>query len=204
MNKRAKNKSKRKSSDVKKSRMKSSKTDQVNLQEVRLKSESVFQGHFLQVFRDQVRLPDGTETSREYIKHPGAAMVIPVLGEDVLLVRQYRYSLGQEFLEFPAGKIDAGESSLETAHRELLEETGLRARKMKFIQRIHPVIGYSNEFIDLYLATGITRTERQLDHGEFVEPVEISIKKLNAMVKQGKITDVKTLIGIFWLNQLRR
>lgn len=176
--------------------------DDSHLVEIKVTSEQVFSGKFLKVFRDEVRLPDGNPAHREYLTHPGAAMIIPVLGDNVLMVRQYRYSVGQVFLEFPAGKIDRGETSLQTAQRELLEETGLKTDDIRFVQRIHPVIGYSNEYIDIYISRNHTRVQSQLDHGEFVEAVELPMSKVLKMAEQGELTDVKTLIGVLLLPKL--
>jgi ADP-ribose pyrophosphatase len=176
-----------------------------HLMEKVLSSRQIFKGRFLKVEQDQVMAPDGREYTREYILHPGAAMMIPLLPNgNVVMVHQYRHAVKQVFLEFPAGKRDKGEDSLVTAKRELLEETGYVAKDWRYLTQIHPVIGYSNEHIDLYLAKDLTKSEQRLDHGEFLEVVEMSPAELMKQVHAGKITDVKTQIGVFWLDKILR
>jgi ADP-ribose pyrophosphatase len=176
-----------------------------HLMEKVLSSRQIFKGRFLKVEQDQVMAPDGREYTREYILHPGAAMMIPLLPNgNVVMVHQYRHAVKQVFLEFPAGKRDKGEDSLVTAKRELLEETGYVAKDWRSLTQIHPVIGYSNEHIDLYLAKDLTKSEQRLDHGEFLEVVEMAPAELMKQVYAGKITDVKTQIGVFWLDKILR
>jgi ADP-ribose pyrophosphatase len=174
-----------------------------NLTEVKIQEDLVWKGNFLEIKRDLVSLPNGKQTSREYINHQGAALVIPMLSSDrVLMVRQFRYPLNKVFLEFPSGKIDQGESSEQTAHRELKEETGYEAKNLKFLTTIHPVIGYADEKIDLYLAQNITQiAELQLDDEEFLELIEIEVKELPMFIKNGLLSDVKTQIAAFWLEK---
>lgn len=165
-----------------------------------LSSQIVFEGNFLKVIRDQVQLPNGHLSSREYIKHSGAAMVIPLISPDkVLMIYQYRHAVGKVFLEFPAGKCDAGEKTTQTADRELQEEVGLRAQKMTLLTHIHPVIGYSNEQIDLFLAENLSPVSHHLDPDELLETVEISLAELEQKIWNNEITDVKTQIGAHWL-----
>lgn len=172
------------------------------LMEQTLSTERVFQGNYLKIERDKVKAPDGKIYTREYILHPGAAMVIPLLANgNVVMVKQYRHAVGQVFLEFPAGKRDKGEESAITADRELREETGYQANNLKFLTRIHPVIGYSNELIDIYIATELEKFDQKLDEGEFLELVEISPKQLMDQVFLGNVSDVKTQIGAFWLEK---
>lgn len=174
-----------------------------HLREQVLHSERVFDGGFLHINRDTVRLPDGHETWREYVVHPGAVMVIPLLDRQrVVMERQWRHPLGRSFIEFPAGKIDPGESPLETARRELFEETGFRAATLDYLCTINNAISYSNEHIDIYLATDLTAGERQLDKGEFLEVVTLAPVEILAAVRDGTITDVKTVIGAFWLEKV--
>ena len=174
-----------------------------NLKETCLSTEQVYDGHFLKVQRDLVRLPDGRTTHREYIKHPGAVVILPLFADgSVLLERQYRYPLHRVFIEFPAGKIDPGEDPLVCAKRELLEETGYTATDWHFLCSIHNAIAYSDERLDIYLARGLTAGERQLDEGEFLDIFKAPLTDLLSWVRDGSVTDVKTVIGAFWLDKL--
>ena len=160
----------------------------------------VLKGHFLHAFRDQVRLPNGDITTREYVVHPGAVMIIAMLDDGRLVMeRQYRYPVKQVMIEFPAGKLDAGEDRLACAQRELLEETGYRAKEWAHAGVLHPVISYSTEFIDIWFARGLTLGERRLDEGEFLDVFTASLDELLAWSREGKLTDAKTLTGLLWL-----
>jgi ADP-ribose pyrophosphatase len=171
--------------------------------EIQTSSVTVYKGNFLTVMRDGIRLPDGKSATREYIDHPGAVMIIPLLDDGrVLLERQYRYPIGQVMIEFPAGKLDAGEDPLACAARELREETGYTVREFFFITRIHPVISSSTEVIDIYLARGLTAGPSDLDDGEFLETFKVEVRTLLDWVRSGKVSDVKTIIGTFWLEKL--
>lgn len=160
----------------------------------------VLKGHFLHAFRDQVRLPNGDITTREYVIHPGAVMIIALLDDGRLVMeRQYRYPVKQVMMEFPAGKLDAGEDRLACAQRELLEETGYRAKEWAHAGVLHPVISYSTEFIDIWFARGLSLGERRLDEGEFLDVFTASLDELLAWSREGKLTDAKTLTGLLWL-----
>jgi ADP-ribose pyrophosphatase len=166
--------------------------------------ETLVQGRFLQVLRDTVRLPDGGQATREYVVHPGAVMIIPVLDDGrVVLERQYRYPVGRAMIEFPAGKLDAGESPQACAERELFEETGYRAAEWAHAGVLHPVISYSTEFIDIWFARGLVAGERQLDAGEFLDVFTLPVDELLAACRDGRVTDAKTLTGALWLQNLR-
>ena len=142
---------------------------------------------------------------REYIRHPGAVVILPLFDDgSVLLERQFRYPLDQVFVEFPAGKIDAGEDTLACAKRELQEETGYVARDWQFVCTIHNAIAYSDEHLEIYLARGLEAGERKLDDGEFLDIFKAPLPELLEMVRQGKVTDVKTVIGAFWLEKIPR
>jgi ADP-ribose pyrophosphatase len=175
----------------------------LHLKEVQVDSEVAYDGHFLKVQRDTVRLPDGKHSKREYIRHPGAVVVLPLLDDgSVLLERQFRYPLHDVFIEFPAGKIDPGEDPLACAKRELEEETGYTATDWRFVCTIHNAIAYSDEHLDIYLARGLTAGERRLDDGEFLETFIATVPEMLTWVREGKITDVKTVIGTFWLDRI--
>ncbi|MCC7058644.1 MAG: NUDIX hydrolase [Burkholderiaceae bacterium] len=173
-----------------------------DLRETRIDSEVVFRGSFLEVRRDRVRLPDGQPTSREYVVHPGAAAMVPVFADQrVLIERQFRYPLGTTFVEVPAGKLDPGESALQTARRELVEETGYRAREWAFLTRLHTAIGFSDEVIDVFLCRDLVHTGQHLDDGEFLEIEIVTLGWLIDELRAGRLTDVKTQIVTFWLER---
>lgn len=163
--------------------------------------EQVFDGNLLKVYRDDVRLPDGSHGQREYIKHPGAVAIVPLFDDgSILLERQFRYPHHKVFIEVPAGKLEPGEPHLETAKRELLEETGYAAREWKHLATIHTAIAYTNEAIDLFIARQLEKTGgAQLDAGEFVETMVVPFDEAIAMVKDGRITDAKTVAALLWV-----
>lgn len=166
-------------------------------------SEDILQGDFLQVRRDTVRLPDGSQATREYVIHPGAVMIVAQLDDGrVVLERQYRYPVQAVMIEFPAGKLDAGEASLACARRELLEETGYTAREWARAGVLHPVISYSTEFIDIWFARGLTPGERKLDAGEFLDVFTATPAELLGWCAGGQVTDAKTLSGMLWLQNV--
>jgi ADP-ribose pyrophosphatase len=159
----------------------------------------VYEGSLLKVYRDIVRLPDGSEGSREYIKHPGAVAIL-ALTEDrqLLLERQYRYPSRREFIEIPAGKLEPGEPHLATAKRELLEETGYEAGEWTSLCTVDTAIGYTDERIELFLAGKLIKKTRKLDPGEFLEIFLLPFDDAVAMVRDGRISDVKTVAAILW------
>ena len=164
----------------------------------------VYRGHFLDVRRDEVRLPDGAISVREYIVHPGAVMVVPLLDDGRLVVeRQYRYPMGRAMLEFPAGKLDEGEAPLACAVRELAEETGYHASEWARAGMMHNAIAYSTEGIEVWFARGLTCGEQRLDVGEFLDVVIVSEDELNRLAGHGELTDGKTLVGLLWLERWR-
>lgn len=175
------------------------------LKETTLDSEPVFQGRFLHIQRDTVSLPGGQRASREYVIHPGAAMVIPLLDDgQVVVERQYRYPLQRAMIEFPAGKLDGGESSWCCAQRELLEETGYQAAEWAYAGVLHPVISYATEFIDIWFARGLTQHTRCLDDGEFLDVLTVTPEVLTEACRTGVVTDAKTLTGMLWLQNVLR
>lgn len=164
-----------------------------------LSSKTVYRGNLLHVLEDEVRLPDGRHARREYIRHPGAVMIVPLLDRDtVIMVRQFRYPLRRHFYELPAGKIDPGEEPLATAQRELREECGYEAKVWRHLTTVHPCIGYSDERIELYLARELTRVGGALDEEEFLEVLHVPLKEALDWLRQGKITEVKALVGLLW------
>ncbi|MEX0638559.1 MAG: NUDIX hydrolase [Burkholderiales bacterium] len=166
-----------------------------------LQGELVFSGRLLEVHRDRVRLPDGSEGVREYIRHPGAVAIVALFDDGrVLLERQFRYPLGREFIEIPAGKLEPGEAHLATAKRELLEETGYVAAEWRRLGLIHNAIGYSDEGIEIWAARGLELREQQLAEGEFLEVFTLPLAEAQAMARDGRITDVKTIAGLLWLD----
>lgn len=170
-----------------------------------LTSRTAFSGRLLTVKEDEVELPDGARARREYILHPGAVVVIPMLDADTLLLEhQFRYPLRRHFLELPAGKIESGESPEETARRELLEETGYRAREWSFLTTLHPCVGYSDERIELFLARDLAFEGHPGEDDEFIETVNMSIDEALARIFSREITEAKTILGVLWADRLRR
>ena len=173
------------------------------LKETQLSTEQIYKGSLLDVRRDEVSLPNGKTSSREYIKHPGAACIIPVLPDGkIALIKQYRYPVQSEMIELPAGKLDTGEKPEVCARRELEEEIGYSAGKLTFVCNIHPAIGFASEIMWIYLAEDLVKTTENTDHDEFLEIMPTSLAEAVKMVWDGKITDVKTIIGLLWAERL--
>ena len=174
-----------------------------HLRERAVRREQLLLGNFLQVVRDTVRLPDGGESYREFILHPGAVSIVALLDDGrVVLERQYRHPVGRVMIEFPAGKLNAGEDSQVCAQRELLEETGYTAREWVRAGTMHPCIGYADEVIEIWFARGLTRGSRQLDEGEFLDVITATPAELLAWCRQGQVTDGKTLSCALWLQNV--
>ena len=177
-------------------------SDDTHLVEHQVSSQTLLSGGFLEVRRDTVRLPDGRAATREFIEHPGAVAVIPMLDDGrLVLVRQHRYPVGKVLLEWPAGKLDPHESTWACAQRELQEETGYTAAEWAFAGEMHNAAAYSTESIWLWFARGLKSGPTRLDDGEFVETVALSLPELLALDAQGALLDVKTLVGLHWLQQ---
>jgi ADP-ribose pyrophosphatase len=175
-----------------------------HLAETLIESSQVFKGSLLDVRLDRVRLPDGNEATREYVRHQGAVVIIPVQDDgELIFERQFRHPLGRSMIEFPAGKIESGEPVEDTARRELLEETGFIARKWRHIGVMHPCVGYSDERIEIFLARGLEQQGGQnLDQGEFVDLLTLTLEEAATAVREGVITDAKTIAALFWAEKV--
>ncbi|MAD51614.1 MAG: ADP-ribose pyrophosphatase [Candidatus Marinimicrobia bacterium] len=173
------------------------------LKETQLSTEQIYKGTLLDVRRDEITLPNGKTSAREYIKHPGAACMIPVLPDgNIALIKQYRYPVQSEMIELPAGKLDPGEKPEACAKRELEEEIGYSAGKLTFVCNIHPAIGFASEKMWIYLAEDLVKTVENTDHDEFLVLMPTHLDDAIKMVWDGKITDVKTIIGLLWAERL--
>lgn len=174
----------------------------MDLEETCIDTTVVYDGSLLHVHRDMVRLPDGAVSVREYVSHPGAVAVLALLDNgNLIMERQYRYPLHREFFEIPAGKIDCGEDILATGQRELLEETGYVASEWVHLTTTYPCIGYGDERIEYFLARKLIKQPANLDDGEHLEVFELPFKDAMEWMRQGKISDSKTIIGLFWLEK---
>jgi len=174
-----------------------------HLREFGVTREEVFAGKLLHVRRDTVRLPDGKQATREFVVHPGAVVMIAELPNGKLLFeRQFRYPLDRVFLELPAGKIHPGEDILLTARRELQEETGYVAESWHYLGVIHPCIGYSDERIEIFFARGLSHVGHALDDGEFLDVHEIDLAEALEAVRDGRLTDGKSVAGLLWAERV--
>ena len=174
-----------------------------NLEEKPIKSKIVFQGELFDMHRDEVLLPNGESGVREWINHPGAVCCIPILPDgEIALIKQYRYALKKEMIELPAGKLDKNEIPEECALRELEEEIGYKVRKLTLLTKIHPAGGFANENMWLFLAESLVKTQSNLDSDEFLELIPTKLDNALEMVWSGKITDVKTIIGLIWAQRI--
>jgi ADP-ribose pyrophosphatase len=173
-----------------------------HLKEETLDSRLAFEGRFLKLYQDTVRAPDGHVGVREYVRHPGAVTIVPLLDDGrVVLERQFRHPIGKVMIEIPAGKIDPGESLLACAERELLEETGYSAKTWVHLGGFHNAFGYSDEKIEVFLARGLTVSETSQDAGEVIEIFTAPWQQVADWIRDGTVTDVKTIIGIGWLEK---
>jgi len=180
-----------------------------DLKEEKLSSTEIYTGDLLHVFKDEIKLPDGRQSAREWIKHPGASAIVPVFTSgEVMMLRQYRYPVQEILWEVPAGKIDRDETHLQAAERELFEETGLKAGNLHYLGFCYPAVGYSNEAIHIYAATELQELKNDTDEDEFVIPQKILFKEAIAMIDKGEITDGKTIVSLMkawrWWNEIRK
>lgn len=170
------------------------------LTETTVSAETIYHNHFVKVRQEAVTLPGGESSTRFVFPHRGACAMIPLDHDgNIVLERQWRHPLRKAFWEIPAGKIDDEEDELTCAKRELHEECGLSAAKWKRLGLINNAIGYSDEHIVIYLAEELTYGKQELDPGEYLELYRVPFEEALAMCLDGRITDVKTLVGIFWL-----
>ena len=175
-----------------------------HLVERTIDTTTVYRGHFLHVRQARVRLPDDSEAWREFIVHPGAVVMVPMLDDGRLVIeRQYRYPMGRVMTEFPAGKLSGNEPPIECAVRELAEETGYTAREWARAGVLHNAIAYSDEFIEVWFARGLQGGVRHLDEGEFLDVGTASADELDAMAARGELTDAKSLVALMWLQNWR-
>jgi ADP-ribose pyrophosphatase len=174
----------------------------MDLKETCIETALVYEGDFIRVRKDSVRLPDNSVSSREYLNHPGAVAVLAILDNgNLVMERQFRYAPQREFIELPAGKIEQGEDILLCAQRELLEETGYVAREWIHLTTAWPCIGYADERMEYFMARGLTHQGSKLDEGEFLEVFELSLPEAIEWIRQGKINESKTIVGLFWLEK---
>lgn len=170
---------------------------QKQLTEKKMSSKHVFDGKLLQVYVDDVQLPDGTTSTRDWIKHPGASSVVPVFEDGtIMLLKQFRYPPRKIFIEVPAGKLDEGEAPVKTAERELLEETGISCASISEAGSFFPAIGYADEEIFVFVAWGLNEQAKNVDDDEFLLNHRVSFADALEMIATGEISDAKTICSI--------
>ncbi len=168
-----------------------------------LDTTELYNGRVFRVTRDSVLLENGNTSTREIVHHHGGACVVALTAQrEVYLVRQYRYAIGREMWELPAGKLEQGEDPFEAAKRELGEEAGLAADHWRPLGAFYPTVGYCTEAIHMYLATGLHQGDLHLDDDEFLEPYKVSLDEMVARVMSGEIQDSKTIVGVLKAKQL--
>ena len=173
------------------------------LLEEQIGSSIAYSGNFLTLRKDIARLSDGSLHSREYVSHPGASAIAAVFDDHrMLVVRQYRYPMGKVYVEIPAGKIDAGETALQTAKRELVEETGYSANRWAHLTDIHPAIGFASEVIKIYLAQDLSAGQAKPDEGELLNVEIVTFGWMMDELKAHRLPDVKTQIAVSWLERV--
>ena len=168
----------------------------MNKEEKQLKENLIYNGKIIKLYNDDVICPNGIKTTREYIVHPGGVCILPIIGEYVLLIKQFRYAYRKELYELPAGKLEKGEAPLEAAKRELEEETGYKADNFISLGHVYPTCGYSSEIIYLYLAKDFVKTETHLDEDEVIELEYVPLNEVKNMIADGRIKDAKTIASV--------
>ena len=168
-----------------------------------VRKNRIYKGKAVDFYNDEVRLPNGQSATREYLGHPGAAAVLPFLDKNrVILVKQYRYPIGEVTYEIPAGKLDKGETPLECATRELEEETGFKAKMIEKLISFYPSTAFSNELLHVFAAFGLKKGKNKPDEDEFVSAVSVNFKEALEMVRRGKIRDSKTVIALLYFENI--
>lgn len=162
----------------------------------------VFQNRILTLDNETFILPSGVKATFAVVRHPGAVAIVPMLNSrDVVLIRQYRHAVGGYLYEIPAGTLERGEAPLSCAKRELIEETGYRASRLKKLATFYTAPGFCNELMHLYLATGLRPAKGDQDTDEVIRPVKVPLKKIGSMIKSGRIRDAKSLVGLMWITR---
>jgi ADP-ribose pyrophosphatase len=179
--------------------------DDPKLVEKLVRKNKVYDGKSVDFCVDEIELPDGGKATREYLDHPGAVGVVPLLPDGrVVMVRQYRYPVGEVTLELPAGKLDAGEDPLACVRRELEEETGYSASTIVPLLDYWPTPAFANEVLHLYVAEGLKEGKFNPDDDEFIEKVELPLDEALDLARRGLIKDSKTLVGLLAYAAWRR
>ncbi len=168
----------------------------MNLKEEKISGEIVYEGSFLKLHKDKVLCPNGNISYREYIHHPGAAAILVKVQDKFMLEKQYRYPVSEVTLEIPAGKLDLNESPLDAAKRELEEETGYKASNLMYLGKIHTTVGFTDEVIYIYYTDELTKTKTNFDSDELILLSYHSFDEIKEMIRNGEITDSKTIAAI--------
>lgn len=172
-----------------------------DMSEETIKTDTIYSGKLLNVVKDTVRLPTGRLTVREVVKHRGVVAIIPLLGERIVMVRQFRQACGKTLLELAAGTMRLGESPKECACRELVEETGYVPRRLKKLLQCYVAPGYSSELVHIFLATDLSKAVQDLEEDEFIRVVKIDLVTALQMIERNEIEDAKSIAGILYFKK---